>query len=49
MNEVFKIGNEAVVMDPSSEAIPFLQNADPNFTDSIHSAFREIHPEIPNR
>lgn len=32
MNEVFKIGNEAVVMDPSSEAIPFLQNADPNFT-----------------
>ena len=31
MNEVFKIGNEAVVMDPSSEAIPFLQNADPSF------------------
>jgi putative pyruvate formate lyase activating enzyme len=31
MNEVFKIGNEAVVMDPSTEAIPFLQSADPNF------------------
>lgn len=32
MNEVFKIGNEAVVMDPSIEAVPFLKNADENFT-----------------
>jgi len=31
MNEIFKIGNEAVVMDPSIEAVPFLQSADPNF------------------
>jgi len=31
MNEVFKIGDEAVVMDPSIEAMTFLQNADPNF------------------
>lgn len=31
MNEVFKIGNEAVVMDPSIEAIPFLKKADENF------------------
>jgi putative pyruvate formate lyase activating enzyme len=35
MNEVFKIGSEAVVMDPSIEAIPFLKNADANF--AIHS------------
>jgi uncharacterized Fe-S radical SAM superfamily protein PflX len=31
MNEVFKIGNEAVVMDPSIEAISFLKKADENF------------------
>ena len=31
MNEVFKIGNEAVVMDPSYEALQFLKSADPSF------------------
>jgi putative pyruvate formate lyase activating enzyme len=31
MNEIFKIGNEAVVMDPSIEALSFLKNADPSF------------------
>lgn len=31
MNEVFKIGNDWIVMDPTPEAIPFLKEANPDF------------------
>jgi putative pyruvate formate lyase activating enzyme len=31
MNEVFKVGDEMVVMDPNPDAIPFLRGLDPGF------------------